>query len=235
MSSEKINRGIASSPKWRALSFAALLVVSVGAAGCHQSDMAQLDVTVQIDPALNLDSVTIEFKAHNSASASRTFPVVPAGSPPSPSDVKWPLSIEVLSQFTGTLTVHGKAKDSASDVVTLVADVTIAPKQSLAVTLRLSAACQGKPCTDVDNQTCVDGKCGPHPTYSKGQDAGTDTTAPDAPGSDTPASDGGGGDRPRDGAPDADAGKETGSDTLKGNSSNGTACTTGGDCRSGNC
>jgi len=135
------------------LPLAALLVVST-AAGCHQSDTTLLDITVQIDPQLQLDQVTIEFQGPHSM-LTKTSPVALTGTPPSYPDVRWPLSIDLSSHLDATLTVRGKANNN--DVVTLVADVTMSPKQSLNVMLRLSAACQGKPCTDADNQTCVDG------------------------------------------------------------------------------
>src|SRR4051794_22529522 len=100
MSSEKANRGGAIFSKSRVLSCAALLAIASAGAGCHQQgDKAQVDITVQIDPALQLDQVVIDFKGPTSK-LSKTAQVAVAGTPPSYPDVGWPISIlDVSSPF----------------------------------------------------------------------------------------------------------------------------------------
>jgi hypothetical protein len=215
------------------LGIVALAFAAVGSAASCKSPIvaSRLDLTVDIDPALELDNIEITITGGGRSDFVRKFPVsVPMGTPVTVPPINWQIVIpNVRSSFVAAIEVKGTK--TGEELVRIDADATILIDGRVAAVLTLSSACRKVICDD-PARTCLNGICQPKPTYGQ-MDAGTTpdvSAAPDAVndlaaeavrdtatdilGTDTSRSDGG------DGRPPG---------------VNGDTCSVGTDCATGNC
>src|SRR5258708_5146723 len=135
---------------------------------CGQSsNPARIDVTVEMDAALTLDSVTIEATAQGKSPLKKEIPAAGTNS------LKWSIVIQSPgTNLTVTLVADGiHQKDS---IVRYLAYARISPGRTVSVRLTLGSRCSGSAapvCKPGD--TCSDGTCVTPPTFgSDGPDGG---------------------------------------------------------------
>jgi alpha-tubulin suppressor-like RCC1 family protein len=148
---------------------------ALAAAGCKSSvNTTRLDVVVDVDPALMLDSVGIVVQADGVAADARptlqqSFPVpASSGTPPMIAPIVWEIPVSNASgaPFQATVTATG----NGSVAVTATVIATVEAGERTTVTLMLTSACAGKTCPS--GQTCGNGTCGQIQTVGPGVDAG---------------------------------------------------------------
>jgi alpha-tubulin suppressor-like RCC1 family protein len=152
-----------------------IVYAALAAAGCKSSvNGTRLDVVVEVDPALKLDSVEIDVEADGLAADARpkltqSFPV-PAGSgtPPMIAPIIWEIPISSVSVAPLLATVTATGNGSVGVTATVIAKVESG--QRTTAILRLTSACAGTNCPS--GQTCSDGTCGQIQTVGPGADAG---------------------------------------------------------------
>lgn len=217
----------------RRAALTAILGLCAAVAGCGgESNTARLDLTVNVDPLLQLESAVVVVSGGGRGSLPRTFPLTAAaGDASAGSDaaassdgganggrvtLRWQVLInKVTTPFVATIEATGK--QGGADVVAMTADATISPGANVAATLWLSAACKDVRCEG--SKTCVEGACVDRPMFPRRGDASVDAGVDSA-------RDGG-----QDGASDRGP-SEVGGD---GGAANGAACTGGDGCESGHC
>jgi hypothetical protein len=181
-------------PSILALSLAALAV-----AGCGSSlPPTSIDVTVNVDAALGLSSITVTATAPGRSRVAQTLQVPPAHGA-SRVAVRWQLLIPNITKgFEASLVAEGKP---SAGTVTDAVQVGVVPGARVAATMSLTASCVGVSCPA--GQTCANHDCRTIPVVGgSAPDAGADG-ASDGPLSD--AADAGGGE---DGAPEAGGGDD---------------------------
>jgi hypothetical protein len=94
----------------RALRVLSLVGLLVGLGGCRsQSQNTRIDVTVDVDPALQLDDVVVTLSGGGRPDLQKSFPVVVAGSPPAVDPIKWEVVIsDAKSPFVATVEAKGQ-------------------------------------------------------------------------------------------------------------------------------
>jgi alpha-tubulin suppressor-like RCC1 family protein len=159
----------------RKIAMLGTVCAALAGAGCKSSvDTTRLDVVVNVDPALKLDSVEIDVEADGVAADARPKLIQPftvpasSGTPPMIAPIVWEIPISNVSGAPLIATVT--AKGIGSMAVTQEQFAKVEPGQRTTVILTLTSACVGKTCTS--DETCSDGTCGQIQTVGPGVDAG---------------------------------------------------------------
>lgn len=170
---------------------AVVVVVGLGLAmasqGCAANNTGRLDVTVEIDPLLALDSVQFEASA-----PSRPTPFSKELPASGVTSLQW----TVIVRDPGTLldvTLSARGKRGGQTVVTYGALARVSTGDIVSAVLHLGARCLSVPACPT-NQTCEEGSCVDRPIFDAGKrpldaarpvDAALDAGAaqPDRPGS----------------------------------------------------
>src|SRR3569832_2850779 len=127
-----------------------LLALVATSPGCKKSaPSTRVDVSGVVDPALPLDAVHLVAVAAGKASLEKDF--APAA------NLQWTVLIpDPGPQFTAAFVATGLS--GATTLVTYAASATVAPSKTVAVVLRLDAACASVTCGD-PGLSCVLGLC----------------------------------------------------------------------------
>ncbi|HET6147937.1 MAG TPA: hypothetical protein VFH68_10430 [Polyangia bacterium] len=137
---------------------------------CNKETATRIDVTVDADAALTLQSIKVRATADGKMDFEKAMPA----------SGRQHLTIllpELTTPLAAVVTATGYSdKGGTTKVVWQAADVLVTPGQAVAVVLRLSIACRDPICKD--GETCRDGTCGPRPRYGQG-DAGGPVDAGD--------------------------------------------------------
>jgi len=157
-------------------SLVAALAIAIGC-GSESRAPSRIDVTVQVDPALGLDRITLN------ATAAGKEPISQDLAPPSipSSTIRWTiLVVDLRTALDATIVANGFQGAGTTALVSATASAYLQPGETVAVTLRLDANCAGISCPA--NQTCKVGDCVPTPVFGDNDggtgDGGTDTCAP---------------------------------------------------------
>jgi hypothetical protein len=145
-------------------------------AGCKSSsgNSTRLDVVVDVDPALMLDSVAVVVEAQGISADARptlehTFAVsAPSGTSSAIAPIVWEIPISNAGPpFQASVTASGNGPMA----VTATILATIEAGQRTTATLTLASACVAKSCPS--DQTCMNGACGQIKTVGPNLDAGS--------------------------------------------------------------
>ena len=144
----------------------ALLAAGIFSAGCKKSSPStRFDVSIVVDPALQLDAVHVVAVSAGKSPLEKDF--APAA------NLQWTVLIpNPGATFTASFVASGLA--GAATVVTYAASASVGASKSVAVLLRLDAACANVTCGD-PTQTCAQGMCVTQPTFGGGVDGGVST------------------------------------------------------------
>jgi hypothetical protein len=136
-------------------------------AGCRDSSTTttSLVVTVQIESALNLDTLKVVANAAGRSDVENDYTPIPA------SPVRWTVQISnAPTPFEATVTATGQR--GGQDILRYAAFATVTPGQESDVLLKLTAACAGSQApTCAPDQNCDNGGCVEKPG-SGGPDGG---------------------------------------------------------------
>jgi hypothetical protein len=166
-----------------------LSFVFVASAGCSKKSPqpGRIDVTVQIDQALTLDTVHMEVTGEGKPLLPKDFPATGL------TTLTWTIMVQNLkSSLTATVAATGMR--AGKSIVTNAGDAKVSPGFATQVFLKLSTLCSPGPiCTDPAN-TCDNGLCVKRPTFGEIADGGigpppSDAGLPDSVKGDTGAPD----------------------------------------------
>lgn len=143
------------------------LLASVATAGCHSSPIATnatIDVTVDLDSSLALNSVVITAMAPGKMQLAKSFSVTNATT-----SVRWTILVaDVTTGFQATISATG-LKGTATQV-TYAATVQVVQDQVVDVTLKLESTCAGVSCAA--GTQCDESACEPLPNFTPDLDGG---------------------------------------------------------------
>jgi uncharacterized membrane protein len=159
------NRGnLSSLPSFPLLSLMLAAMVASATSGCgSKSNRATLNITIDVDPALSLQTVQAEVTAPGKHGTRMFVPMA---------NIRWTVYLNDLGAKT-SVTISAKGIDALERaIVTYTVMATAGPGETLLVPLKLSAACNPGPVCRAD-ENCEDGVCAKRQTIGTGGSGGS--------------------------------------------------------------